>query len=742
LRKAIRKTINKTYIKLFLFIIVGCIFLGVGYAQITEVDLNVEGLATSVPARTVLIKSIIYQSSVNALEEDSTIEDPYLTLMNSTITLGQTLDSSITYKIKVKNNSNTIASYNDAIYSTEVGYDNTDIEFIVNGIEPGDILNPNEEKEFTITFKYIDTLTNITNNVLNSYINFKFDISDKVARIGENYFDTLQDAINAVPKTNEEKTIELLKNTSEELTVAANQSINFNFNNYTVSNKGNKPVIENKGTIKISNGKIMSAAATQGAVNNQSGGTIKMSGGKIIVSGGRQALYNNGGTVEISGNAYLESAASARSAVQNQANSTMTILGGTIVSTAESGLSNYGTLTIGTEDNDPDKTSPIIQGFVYGINSYNNKKYDFYNGILKGYTASTNNINLIDNIESNYDLVYSEETIDGYTYKTNYLAHGVMITFEPQGGTLTETTRNIEQGNTIGTLPIPTRNGYEFMGWFTEQNGGTEITPNSIVNNSDTYYAHWQQIVYCKINGVEYTNMQTAINSIPTDGTSTTVEIQNNFATSFVTKPGQNIILDLNGHTIRNTNTSAGIIENSATMRIINGTITTHGNAAAINNNSGGHVTIDGSTITATGQRQAIFNLANATVVITGNANLTSEASGAAQNSNLERATIQNLTGGTVYIYSGTITNTNKQAISNEGTLVIGTKDGTINNNNPIIQGESYGVVNSSVLNFYDGKIRGITDAVSGSISDQQAAIVNSTETISGKTYKVNYNQN
>ena len=742
----IKKTIaiiNKTNAKLLLFIIIGCLFLGVGYAQITEVDLSVEGLATAVPAKTVVIKSVIYQSSVNALEEDSTIEDPYLTLMNSTITLGQTLDSSITYKIKVRNNGNTIASYNDAIYSTDVGYDNTDIEFIVNGITSGDTLNPNEEKEFTITFKYIDSLTNITNNVLNSYINFKFDISDKVARIGDNYFDTLQAAIAAVPKDNVEKTIELLRNTSEKLSVVANQNINFNLNNYTISNSGNNPIMENKGTIKISNGKFVSDAPTQGAVNNQSGGIIKMSGGKILMSGGRQALYNNGGTVEISGTAYLESAAAERSAVQNQANSTMTILGGTIVSTNESGLSNYGNLTIGIEDNDPDKTNPIIQGAVYGVNSYNNKKYDFFNGILKGKTAPTNNTNLIDNVEANYDVVFAEETIDGNNYKTNYLSHGVMVTFVPNGGSLTETTRNIEVGNRIGTLPVPNRNGYELIGWFTSQSGGTEITADTIINSSDTFYAQWRQIVYCRINGVEYNNMQTAINSIPTNGTSTTVEILYDFPTSFVTKPGQNIILDLNGHTISNTNASAGIIENSATMRIINGTIkATSGNAAAINNNSGGHVTVDGTTITATGEKQAIYNTANATVVITGNAYLSSQASGPATDSSLDRATINNLSGGTVYIYSGTIVNSNKAAIGNEGTLIIGTKDGNINTTNPIVQGETYGIVNTDVLNFYDGKIRGITDAISGAISDQQATIASTTESISGKTYKVKYNQN
>lgn len=40
---------------------------------------------------------------------------------------------------------------------------------------------------------------------------------------------------------------------------------------------------------------------------------------------------------------------------------------------------------------------------------------------------------------------------------------------------------------------MPTRNGYDFVGWFTAPSGGSEITASSIVKikGAHTLYAHW-----------------------------------------------------------------------------------------------------------------------------------------------------------------------------------------------------------------------------------------------------------
>ena len=75
----------------------------------------------------------------------------------------------------------------------------------------------------------------------------------------------------------------------------------------------------------------------------------------------------------------------------------------------------------------------------------------------------------------------------------NYFSGVVQITFNPNGGSVSETSRMAFFGTAIGALPVPTRTGYTFAGWYTSASGGTQITENTIVTATDaeTLYAHW-----------------------------------------------------------------------------------------------------------------------------------------------------------------------------------------------------------------------------------------------------------
>lgn len=76
----------------------------------------------------------------------------------------------------------------------------------------------------------------------------------------------------------------------------------------------------------------------------------------------------------------------------------------------------------------------------------------------------------------------------------NWIPNTCTVYFDPNGG-LSDTM--ITQQKTInspyGTLPVPTREGYVFTGWYTSANGGTKITSSTIVTNTSdhTLYAHW-----------------------------------------------------------------------------------------------------------------------------------------------------------------------------------------------------------------------------------------------------------
>ncbi len=69
----------------------------------------------------------------------------------------------------------------------------------------------------------------------------------------------------------------------------------------------------------------------------------------------------------------------------------------------------------------------------------------------------------------------------------------VTVTFNPQGGTVSTTSKEVTVGSTYGELPTPTRWEHTFQGWFTEPTGGTKMTSTTEVTNTQdhTLYAQW-----------------------------------------------------------------------------------------------------------------------------------------------------------------------------------------------------------------------------------------------------------
>lgn len=67
------------------------------------------------------------------------------------------------------------------------------------------------------------------------------------------------------------------------------------------------------------------------------------------------------------------------------------------------------------------------------------------------------------------------------------------VTFNPNGGTVSTKSKNVTIGKTYGTLPTPTRTGYEFDGWYTRETSGIKVDKNTAVgtNPPATLYAHW-----------------------------------------------------------------------------------------------------------------------------------------------------------------------------------------------------------------------------------------------------------
>jgi len=67
------------------------------------------------------------------------------------------------------------------------------------------------------------------------------------------------------------------------------------------------------------------------------------------------------------------------------------------------------------------------------------------------------------------------------------------LTFDANGGSCGTASKTVAYTETYGTLPVPTKTGADFVGWFTEANGGTQIRETDLVSitKNTTVYAHW-----------------------------------------------------------------------------------------------------------------------------------------------------------------------------------------------------------------------------------------------------------
>lgn len=75
-----------------------------------------------------------------------------------------------------------------------------------------------------------------------------------------------------------------------------------------------------------------------------------------------------------------------------------------------------------------------------------------------------------------------------------------IVTFDANEGVISEddNTKVVYYGQTYGTLPVPEREYYTFLGWFTELEGGVQIKEDSVVESlvNQTLYARWEKNVY------------------------------------------------------------------------------------------------------------------------------------------------------------------------------------------------------------------------------------------------------
>lgn len=130
-------------------------------------------------------------------------------------------------------------------------------------------------------------------------------------------------------------------------------------------------------------------------------------------------------------------------------------------------------------------TSTMYYGATKNLGTPSMTNYTFQNWTATSGTLSGNNFTMGD--------------VDA-TVTANFIPKTSVLTFNANGGTVSPASKLIYFGERYGELPTPTRDNYEFLGWFVYQYGtwGNEIkvTANTYCNEvkNITIYAKWKYI--------------------------------------------------------------------------------------------------------------------------------------------------------------------------------------------------------------------------------------------------------
>lgn len=131
--------------------------------------------------------------------------------------------------------------------------------------------------------------------------------------------------------------------------------------------------------------------------------------------------------------------------------------------------------------------------------------------ISRGVTLNRSNANVtgVLNLAGNYLVCGDVENTSLLTFGRGEIKHlsaeefesmltSSIVTFDPNGGTVDVTEKLVYYGQPYGELPMPTRTGYAFTGWYTAKNGGTKVTADTVatVLANQTLYAHWEAKAY------------------------------------------------------------------------------------------------------------------------------------------------------------------------------------------------------------------------------------------------------
>ena len=138
-----------------LLLFVGALIMGVGYAAIGNVELDITGDLQANLQPGIFITDVSYYSDNEVGETKSKIKNYYGTVVNSDISLGNSSDSSVTFKLTLYNSTKSVYTFMGLNYD-DYFYSNSNIKASISGINVGDKVLGKSYIDVFLTFTYAD----------------------------------------------------------------------------------------------------------------------------------------------------------------------------------------------------------------------------------------------------------------------------------------------------------------------------------------------------------------------------------------------------------------------------------------------------------------------------------------------------------------------------------------------------------------------------------------------------------
>lgn len=135
----------------------------------------------------------------------------------------------------------------------------------------------------------------------------------------------------------------------------------------------------------------------------------------------------------------------------------------------------------GGEPNPPSRT--VSKGEKYGDLPEVTRDGYFFDG---WFTAATGGSRV-----SASTIVNKDKDVTLYAHWTKKAI--CTITLDARGGDMEWMPRTVEEGDSVGELPVAAQENREFLGWYTAAIGGTRVDAETVVTKNVTFYAHWRR---------------------------------------------------------------------------------------------------------------------------------------------------------------------------------------------------------------------------------------------------------